>query len=144
MEYLGIDIGGTTTKMGVVTNNEIKNVTIFNTDKNIEKFLSVLIQKINLYKLEFKIQAIGIGVPGFIDMNENIIKICPNLGWKDVYITEKISKNVNLPVYLINDVTRCMSSRIQIWFFKKYKKWYIYSSWNRNRRSCYCKSETLH
>ena len=62
MEYLGIDIGGTTTKMGVVTNNEIKNITIFNTDKNIEKFLSVLIQKINLYKLEFKIQAIGIGL----------------------------------------------------------------------------------
>ena len=61
MEYLGIDIGGTTTKMGVVTNNEIKNVTIFNTDKNIEKFLSVLIQKINLYKFVHRYDGASLG-----------------------------------------------------------------------------------
>jgi len=41
---------------------------------------------------------IGIAIPGLVDTSKGIIKNSPRLGWKNVYLREKMEKRFNIPV----------------------------------------------
>jgi len=47
---------------------------------------------------------IGIGVAGLVDPARGIVKLGPNLGWRDVSLKEDLEKVLNLPVIVANDV----------------------------------------
>jgi len=46
---------------------------------------------------------IGIGVPGLIDVTHGVVKLAPNLGWRDVPLYKMCSDRYNLPVYVENE-----------------------------------------
>jgi glucokinase-like ROK family protein len=46
---------------------------------------------------------IGIGVPGLIDVTHGIVKLAPNLGWRDVPLYKLWAERYNLPVYVENE-----------------------------------------
>jgi len=49
-------------------------------------------------------QGIGIGVAGMVDPQKGMVRLGPNLGWKNVPLREELEKTVNLPVIVANDV----------------------------------------
>lgn len=51
-----------------------------------------------------KIEALGIGCPGVVDLNKGVLKVAPNLGWEDVPIGKALSKAFDCPVTVLNDV----------------------------------------
>ncbi len=110
--YLGIDMGGTTIKFALVDEEgEIVANSRIPTDgeeghddvirRMIESARELLVERPGLH-----VEAIGVAVPGVIDMVDGISIFLPNLpgDWPNVPVTEPISDALKLPAWLINDV----------------------------------------
>ena len=112
---LGIDIGGTTIKMGSIhkgkkVRGKIIHRLIVDTPKNANDDLFLDHLKGNIEKLisrfssQEKLCAIGIGSPGPLDADEGIIFTSSNLnGLKRCSIKKYLGKNFYVPAYLQND-----------------------------------------
>ena len=107
----GVDVGGTTVKMGLFDMNanvlekwEIPSVTA----NGGERVLPDIADSINkkMYELEIdkeEVAGVGIGVPGPVDANGTVFKTA-NLGWDTVFnIPEEFKKYLDLPVMAGND-----------------------------------------
>ncbi len=105
--YLGIDIGGTTIKGGILnSNSELVHLKSVSTDSNsdsnsIEKNI---LEFISYYLLNFKeIKSIGIGVPGVVNY-EGIIVVSPNIEeFENLNLSKIIKNELNLQIPLIMD-----------------------------------------
>ena len=51
-----------------------------------------------------KVEAIGVGVPGAVDVASGNISMASNLGWTNVNLKKELEKRFSLPVFLNNDV----------------------------------------
>lgn len=108
--YLGVDVGGTNTKIGIVSRlgrvvdiDSFKTMAPISADDLIEKIISniyVILQKNNL-KIE-EIEGVGVGIPGVVDDNGIIVQAV-NLGWKDVDFKSKLETALNKKVVVGND-----------------------------------------
>ena len=106
MYYLGIDVGGTSIKAGVV--NDVGQVVdqsrISTARDNWNDFLGNLIGLINGYKATHNIKAIGMGVPGFHNCRTREVVTSPNIpALIHAKLEETVAANVGLPVTLEND-----------------------------------------
>lgn len=113
---LGVDIGGTNLRVGVVQGKEVIHEQRFPADFSsickqhapvtamqeiLRTSLSALQQAIKLYP---EIEAIGIGFPGFIDPVKGHVIQSPNLpGLRNVDIAGELSRLIGLPVKMEND-----------------------------------------
>ncbi|MFB1050362.1 ROK family glucokinase [Paraliobacillus sp. JSM ZJ581] len=108
---VGVDIGGTTIKIGLFKNEgEVIDKWEIPTDKTskgdqipIDIWKSIE-QKMIDYDLDIStIAGIGVGAPGFIDAKKGVILIGVNIGWNDFELGKKLSDLSSLPVYMDND-----------------------------------------
>lgn len=113
---LGVDIGGTNLRVGVVQGKEVIHEQRFPADFSsickqhapvtamqeiLRTSLSALQQAIKLYP---EVEAIGIGFPGFIDPVKGHVIQSPNLsGLRNVDIAGELSRLIGLPVKMEND-----------------------------------------
>ena len=106
---LGIDIGGTNFRIGLVS--QIYEITEFKiiSIKELQKgnFIDNLIKQIefyiNLYKEE--IEAIGIGFPSIVSKDKKYVYSTPNIKNLDnINITDSLEKRLNIPIYINKDV----------------------------------------
>lgn len=108
---LGIDIGGTTVKIGIV--NEDGNIhskweiptNIENQGASIAKDIWSSVQvKLATLKIENEsLQGIGIGAPGFIDEETGLVYKAVNIGWENFDLANQFRELADLPVYVAND-----------------------------------------
>lgn len=109
--YFGIDLGGTTINIGPVTlDGQILEERVINT--NVEQgpvnAMERVAHTINSLKKshedDYDAVAVGIGVPGILDVKSGKILEASNLpGWESFAISGELSKLINLPVFLEND-----------------------------------------
>ena len=109
--YIGVDVGGTTVKLGAFTSegNIIKSWEIA-TDKsdNGKHILEAIAGEIRRLAIEDVgdiscIAGIGIGVPGPV-LKDGYVEVCVNLGWRDMYPARELSKMLgNAVVKISND-----------------------------------------
>ena len=109
--YIGIDLGGTFIKGGIVDENGnliILDKTPTDVDggnlkicENISKLALSLIEKANLKNED--ILGIGMGAPGMIDSDKGIIICSENLFFENFPIAEKISELTGFSVKVAND-----------------------------------------
>lgn len=105
--YLGIDIGGTNLKVGIIddrNNLVFKDSRKTNADQGVDALLSDLLNLINdLINYHKDIKTIGIGVPGVVDEN-GLVVIAPNLhGWKNIEFGKIMKKEFSYPIAIDND-----------------------------------------
>lgn len=50
------------------------------------------------------VESLGIGCPGVVDLAKGVLKIAPNLGWRDVPVRDFLVKSFQCPVTVLNDV----------------------------------------
>jgi len=111
--YIGVDLGGTKIKIGMVNEQgQIVRSGIIDTDpshndKIIMRDMTVEIERlIKEEGLQIKdIKAIGIGVPGIVDYEKGSIIYCTNLSWYNVEAVTYLKEHFNIPVYIENDAT---------------------------------------
>lgn len=106
--YVGIDIGGTNIKSGIVDElGKIVNETSIPTgaDRPQEVVLKDIIASVNKLIEEAKVSpvAAGIGTPGSIDSKRGVVIRNFNLGWKDFAIAPAMSEALGIPATLEND-----------------------------------------
>ena len=111
MYYMGIDIGGTNLKSGVVdeSGNILGEASVPTgaSRPQSEVFRDILLsveQAVKASGISMKdIKAIGMGSPGKIDYDTGTVIYNNNLGWKDFHIADLIRDALNIPAVLEND-----------------------------------------
>lgn len=107
---LGIDIGGTNTKIILISEKSrvLKEVR-FKTEsaRGYAGFLAVLSENINSLKKQFsgvRISGAGIGMAGDIDSERGILRFSPNLnGWRGIPLVADLRKRTGLDYAMEND-----------------------------------------
>jgi len=113
MVYVGIDVGGTGLKAGVVDEHG-KIISKVSCPTGVERGHEAVIA--DMAQLALKaiaesgytlddVKAIGIGIPGVQDPRTGRVPFCTNLGWHDVPVIELMQKVIDKPVYIDNDAT---------------------------------------
>lgn len=114
-EYiLGIDIGGTSVKIGVVNNGIVLEST---STRNVfkgksDELVSGIKDICNEYIKKYQIKKIGIGCPG--DINDGVVVVATNLGWKNYHILKDFESNFpDLKIVVDNDGKASCQAEIQ-------------------------------
>ena len=113
MVYIGIDLGGTSVKVGLVDENgkilakescptlvERGAEPVINDMAN----LSLKVIEKAGYTLD-DVKAIGIGLPGIQDPRTGRVPFCTNLRWFDVDVINVMKKTIDKPIFIGNDAT---------------------------------------
>ncbi|MBU1037128.1 ROK family protein [Patescibacteria group bacterium] len=100
---LGIDLGGTFTKFGLVNAGSVLlKFEEVPTPENKEKIIDLLIKKIRLYQAD--ISKIGIGIPGIVNSKDGKILTTPNLPLSNFSLLRFLKEKIKLPIKIENDV----------------------------------------
>lgn len=111
MYYIGIDLGGTTIKVGIVDENG-KIIKTLTKDTLAERQDSEIVKSMAMATLElmqqqgFKtddIHSIGIGAPGLIDSKNKVIVASSNINFNHTNVEKEMKKYIDLPIFLEND-----------------------------------------
>lgn len=110
--YVGIDLGGTNTKIGLLDEDgNILFSTIVKTEseqgfeKTIERLSNILKIQVSNLNISFKnVAGVGLGVPGPV-ANGRIVKFWANFSWPvNVDLAAEFEKHLGVPVKVDNDV----------------------------------------
>jgi glucokinase len=125
---VGIDLGGTETKIGLVDGDgDILKKEIISTD--VEDGFRKVISKVGMTVLEMlkkenisknEILGIGIGSPGSVDRNTGIVLFSPNFpDWQYTPLTEYLEEITNIDTFVENDAN---AFALGEWAFGKHRR----------------------
>ena len=105
---IGIDMGGTSVKYGVVRGPEILHTgdpIITGDFKGPKALVAEMTRRVHQLRGEFPgIEAVGIGVPGFVDVQRGVVHELTNVpGWKEVPVRNMLTESTGLPCFAEND-----------------------------------------
>ena len=109
--YIGIDVGGTTAKAGVVDEEgKILAKSVCKTGKE-RAFEDIAADMAELCRRVVResghemadIAAVGVGIPGEQDPRSGLVAFCNNLGWVNVPLMQRLREALGLGVYVDND-----------------------------------------
>lgn len=111
LKYIGIDLGGTSIKMGLVDQQGSLLYTLESATPANKEFYSVMDTFDRMVNrllqengLEWKgIAGIGVGAPAFFDLNKGVVVEAVNLGWHNVPLMQALKERWKIPVYVDND-----------------------------------------
>ncbi|WXJ81471.1 Glucokinase [Moorella humiferrea] len=108
---LGIDLGGTTIKAGLV---DLEGQLLVKAQvptgagdgaaavlERIGALADELCRRLGITRKDLK--GIGIGVPGSVEGEKGLVRLAPNLFWRDFPLGEELSARLGLPVAVDND-----------------------------------------
>lgn len=111
---IGIDVGGTNVKLGVVSpegkitarQHISTKKFIRNKSQLIDAIVAATRELIKTQNLsEADIEGVGMGLPGLIDPIKGVVNYLPNIpGWKNVPLRKILQDKLGLPVCIDNDV----------------------------------------
>lgn len=102
---LGIDLGGTNVRAGIVSQDKLENIvsTRIPADGTVNEVLEVIFNLVDPLATQ-QIEAIGIGVPSVVDIDKGIIYDVQNIpSWKEVALKEIMQQRYHRPVFINND-----------------------------------------
>jgi len=110
--YLGIDLGGTNVKSGVVDDDgqsyssvSLKTRASLGPEVGLQTLAEAARQAVAASGLDWKeIKAVGLGSPGTMDIEAGLLLAPPNLpGWDNLPIRQRLSEILEKPTVLQND-----------------------------------------
>jgi len=104
-EVIGIDLGGTSIKLGRINDGKISATAAQPTPKttNAEEVTQCIIDTIKQV-IQPTTEAIGIGIPSVVDIEKGIVYDVMNIpAWKEVPIKDILEEEFKVPVYVNND-----------------------------------------
>lgn len=127
--YVGIDLGGTFIKGGIVNGQGeilVQDKTPTESEKgadgvanNIANLAKNLIEKAGLTVAQ--LQGLGMGVPGMIDSGKGEVVFSNNLAWEHFFIGDAVSALTGLPVKIANDANVAALGEVKFGAAKGYQ-----------------------
>ena len=118
MKILGIDLGGTSIKSGLVDEDgtiaELKRTATPANDIDASKSIALLAEIVTGYLQTHKLGGIGLCVPGIIDSDTGTAVYSGTLGWRNVPIASSLLDLTGIPTFLEHDVTASGLAEFQI------------------------------
>jgi glucokinase len=105
MGILGVDIGGTNIRVGLIENGGLVRVESLGIRKNgaLEEIMGDVISTIKKFDND-EILGMGIGVPSVVDVEKGIVYDVQNIpSWKEVHLKKILERKFKIPVYVNND-----------------------------------------
>ena len=127
--FYAIDVGGTSTKGGIVDENNnllfresIKTRILPETD-SLAGCIMTLIKKLEaVSQLDINnAQGLGIGIPGEIDTKNGIVCVSNNLKLYNYNIIKCLKKQINIPIKISNDANLAALGEFKLGAAKNYK-----------------------
>src|SRR5262245_59677328 len=106
MYYVGIDVGGSAIKAGLVDQSGMVRDTrrVATSVDDLDQFVSTLVSLVAELQNNTGIDGVGVGIPGLRSSRTRVIEIAPNIPClHDVNLEDVLSKRVGLPVITEND-----------------------------------------
>ncbi|WP_068671885.1 ROK family glucokinase [Oceanobacillus sp. Castelsardo] len=107
---VGVDIGGTTIKLGFINLNgtiiekwEIPTNTTNNGNAIVDDIWKSIQNKLDNQKNNIGLYGIGVGAPGFINVESGYVSEAVNIGWKGMDLKHQLEKRSTIPVFVQND-----------------------------------------
>jgi len=108
---IGIDLGGTFIKAALVDSRgrilaRMKRPTeaAMGRERVVDNVFSIVRDLKAISRSLGGISALGMGIPGVIDIRRGVISTSPNLpGWENIPIRKLLSRRIGMPLYLEND-----------------------------------------
>ncbi len=111
---VGVDVGGTNIKLGlvhprgiVIARSHFPTKPFVSSKKKLISVLAHEIKKIIVSQgLKIKqVAGVGVGLPGLVNYDKGVVRFLPNIpGWKNVPLKSILEKKTGLPVFVDNDV----------------------------------------
>ena len=104
-KIIGIDLGGTHVRAGVVSEGRLENIESVRipSDGSVDEVLRVIFELVGPL-IDANIKAIGIGVPSVVDVEKGIVYDVQNIpSWKVVELKKLMEERYRLPVLVNND-----------------------------------------
>lgn len=109
--FVGIDLGGTNIKGGVVKTageviieKKIPTEAQGGVDHVLDRICTCVQELIKNVGERAKVSGVGIGVPGLVNVKEGVVREPPNLpGWSEVWVGPEMKKRLGLSVTVDND-----------------------------------------
>lgn len=104
-KIIGIDLGGTHVRAGVVSEGRLENIASVRipSDGSVDEVLRVIFQLVDPL-IDRNIKAMGIGVPSVVDVEKGIVYDVQNIpSWKVVELKKLMEERYRLPVLINND-----------------------------------------
>lgn len=121
---LGIDVGGTNIKFGVVdeTYKIIKKHTIrTEAEKGDRQIVSNIISKCREIQKEYPFDKIGIGTPGRVNSERGVCIRASNLPWHNTPIVDMLEAELGIKAALANDATCAICGELRAGTGRQYK-----------------------
>lgn len=104
MLAVGIDVGGTSVRAGVVDDSGcVLDVARVGTPADEAALEDAIVGVIEQLRAGREIAAIGLSVAGFVAADQRSVLYAPHLAWRGVPVGDRISERVGLPVTLEHD-----------------------------------------
>jgi len=108
---LGIDLGGTTIKAGLVdikgrllVKGQVPTGATEGAGAVLERIATLAGDLVRRQGLAMQdIKGAGIGIPGSVDVEKGLVRLAPNLFWRDFPLRAELAARLNLPVAVDND-----------------------------------------
>src|SRR5688500_9549530 len=108
--YAGVDLGGTNVSVALADNHGRVMAELKQPTRSYEGPAAVLErigQMINQLAAEAEVKpaAVGVGIPGLVDVASGITRFLPNLPtqWRDVPVAGTLQPQIGCSVYILND-----------------------------------------
>lgn len=109
--YVGIDVGGTTIKIGLC-NSQGELLQTYEGPTGTEEGSEVVLENIAIYARKVvelspysweQVAGCGVGFPGFMDIPNGIVKFAANLRWENVHARDILAEKLQKPIQINND-----------------------------------------
>ncbi|CAM3561628.1 ROK family glucokinase [Kibdelosporangium persicum] len=104
MLTIGVDIGGTSVRAGVVDKRgTILDTARVGTPSGADALNDAIVSVITSLTARHAISAVGLAVAGFVATDLKTVMFAPHLAWRHASVAERISQKIDLPVVLEHD-----------------------------------------
>ncbi|GAA3530314.1 ROK family protein [Amycolatopsis ultiminotia] len=105
MLTIGVDVGGTSVRAGVVDEHgsllDTARVGTPSEENALEDAIAGVVEQL---RNRHEVAAVGLAVAGFVARDRRSVMFAPHLAWRDAPVADRIAKRVGLPVTLEHDV----------------------------------------
>jgi glucokinase len=104
MLTIGVDVGGTSVRAGVVDEfGTVHDTASAPTPRSVAALEAALAGVITVLTARHRVDAVGLALAGFITPDRRNVRFAPHLAWRDAPVAEHMSARLKLPVVLEHD-----------------------------------------